>query len=242
LEFISKSDGPSAIVRRICEIILNPGDKDEEKERAGIEWRLFTAYILRNFTQSHDVRRILASESLTDSKEGASTPILTSLLAILMRSNEVLKRAVSGVVRNCCFDTGLHQTLISMGNDDLLSALLFPLIGGEQLSDEENDALPIDLQYMDTTKQRESDSNIRINILEALYQLCATSQIREYIRKKGTYYVLREYHKWEQQNASKGDQDASKADVLCANVIGMLIRTEDEIDCDNLKTLETTSD
>lgn len=66
-----------------------------------------------------------------------------------------------------------------MGNDDFLSAVLYPLIGGEQFTDDENEALPIDLQYMDSGKQRDSSPVVRLKILEALYQVRSAHTLQE---------------------------------------------------------------
>lgn len=46
-----------------------------------------------------------------------------------------------------------------------------PLIGGEELQDDEYDLLPTDLQYLSAEKQREPVVSIRRSLLEALYQV-----------------------------------------------------------------------
>lgn len=74
-------------------------------------------------------------------------------------------------------------------------------------------------------------------LLETLGQLCATRRGREYLRSNGTYEILRELHKWENTNA--GDKICLLA---CENVVDILIRTEDEIGEDNLKTLDIPDD
>lgn len=63
-------------------------------------------------------------------------------------------------------------------------------------------------------------------------QLCATRTARDYLRKKGTYEILRELHKFE--CSELGDKLALLA---CENVVDILIRTEEEIGEDNLKEL-----
>lgn len=52
------------------------------------------------------------------------------------------------------------------------------------------------------------------------FQLCSTKIGREYLREKGAYYVLREYHRWETNE---------EADRLVSGVIGVLIRFESEM-------------
>lgn len=54
---------------------------------------------------------------------------------------------------------------------DLLSRLLLPLAGPEQFDDEDNEKLPMDLQYLPDDKQRESDPNLRLALIQALTQV-----------------------------------------------------------------------
>jgi hypothetical protein len=48
---------------------------------------------------------------------------------------------------------------------------LLPLAGPEEFSEEENDKLPIELQYLGDEKTREEDADIRKILLEALTQV-----------------------------------------------------------------------
>jgi hypothetical protein len=54
---------------------------------------------------------------------------------------------------------------------DLLPKLLLPLAGPEEFDEEDNDKLPIDLQYLGEEKSRERDPDIRKIIVEALTQV-----------------------------------------------------------------------
>ena len=51
---------------------------------------------------------------------------------------------------------------------DILPSLLLPLAGPEELSEDEAERLPIDLQYLPNDKTREEDPDIRKMLLEAL--------------------------------------------------------------------------
>lgn len=74
-------------------------------------------------------------------------------------------------------------------------------------------------------------------LLDSLNQLCATRQAREFLRSNGTYEILRELHKWESLD------DGDKMCLLsCENVVDILIRTEEEIGEDDLKTVDVPSD
>ena len=48
---------------------------------------------------------------------------------------------------------------------------MLPLAGPEEFSEEENDKLPIELQYLGDEKIREEDADIRKILLEALTQV-----------------------------------------------------------------------
>lgn len=74
-------------------------------------------------------------------------------------------------------------------------------------------------------------------LIDSLNQLCATRHGREYLRSNGAYEILRELHKWE--NTDAGDKFCL---LSCENVVDILIRTEDEIGEDNLKTLDVPND
>ena len=54
---------------------------------------------------------------------------------------------------------------------DLLPRLLLPLTGPEPYDEEDTEKLPVDLQYMDDTKTREPDVDIRKMLLEAITQV-----------------------------------------------------------------------
>jgi len=98
---------------------------------------------------------------------------------------------------------------------DIVPRLLLPLAGPEELSEEDNEKLPIDLQWLDADKKREEDPDIRRLLLEALTQLCAKREAREKFRDQNVYVILRELHKWETDRPSL---------LACENLVDLLIR------------------
>lgn len=54
---------------------------------------------------------------------------------------------------------------------DIVPALLLPLAGLEQFTEEEMDSLPVDLQYLPEDKLRESDPDVRKMLLEAIMKV-----------------------------------------------------------------------
>ena len=55
---------------------------------------------------------------------------------------------------------------------DILPYLLLPLAGPEELSEEEMEGLPEDLQYLGDDKVREDDPDIRKMLIESVMQVC----------------------------------------------------------------------
>ena len=70
----------------------------------------------------------------------------------------------------CSLFAGYHSWLLSPAVD-ILPALLLPLAGPEQFSDEEMEALPLDLQYLTDDKERESDPDIRKMLVESIMKV-----------------------------------------------------------------------
>ncbi|XP_034180973.1 protein HGH1 homolog [Osmia lignaria lignaria] len=180
--------------------------------------------VFSNLSQSSHVRRYL-----TDRDHN----VIQRLLPFTEYEDSIVRRGgIVGTLKNCCFDIENHEWLLSP-EVDILTYLLLPLAGPEEFDDEDNDKLPVSLQYLPETKKREQDLDIRIMLLEALTQLCSTKKGREILRKNNTYVILREYHKWEKNK---------NALLACENVVDILIRTEEEIGLDNLKDVEVPSE
>ncbi|XP_058062343.1 protein HGH1 homolog [Anopheles bellator] len=166
-----------------------------------------------------------------------TTGLLRRILPFVHHTESIVRRGGAvGLLKNICFDSTVHEWLLSE-QMDILPFILLPLVGPEEFDDETNDMLPTELQYLGPEKKREEDPDIRKMLVESLAQLCATRNGRVYLRKRGTYEILRELHKYE--CSEQGDKS-----VLAAveNVVDILIRTEEEIGEDNLKELDIPDD
>lgn len=86
--------------------------------------------------------------------------VIQRLLPFTEYSDIVFRGGIIGILKNCTFDTENHEWLLSP-EVDLLSYLLLPLAGPEEFDDEDNDKLPINLQYLPETKTRETDPDLR---------------------------------------------------------------------------------
>lgn len=155
--------------------------------------------------------------------------VVQRLLPFTQFEGSVVRRGgVIGTLRNCCFDHKHHDWLLSE-HVDILPFLLLPLSGPEELSEEENEGLPLDLQYLPEDKQREEDPDLRKMLLETLLLLCATARGRCFLKDKQVYPLMREYHTWETNDTVK-----SSAEKL----IQVLIGEEPERGMENLMELK----
>ncbi|CAH2014470.1 unnamed protein product [Acanthoscelides obtectus] len=178
---------------------------------------------LANLSQSHSVRKLILDKDRC---------VIQRLLPFTEHENSVRRRGVAGTLKNCCFEEDFHEWLL--GEDvDILPRLLLPLAGNEEFDEEDNEKLPLDLQYLPEDKKREGDPEIRCILLEAITQLVAKRPNREFIRDKNTYVIMRELHKWEKDDEAK---------AACENLVDILIRTEEEIGHENLKEVDIPDD
>lgn len=182
----------------------------------------YLASFFANLSQSVQVRKYICRKN--DSLMHKLLPFITFKDSVIRRSGTV------AAVRNCCFDTENHSWLLS-SEVDILPYLLLPLAGNEEYSEEDNEKLPLDLQYLPEDKKRESIADIRYIIydnfgvyalfprrcmlLEAVTQLCAKRENREFIREKNTYLILRDLHK---------EETDPKVLAACENLVDLLIR------------------
>ncbi|NXI42382.1 HGH1 protein, partial [Galbula dea] len=140
------------------------------------------------------------------------------------KDSVVHRRGIVGALRNCCFEYEDHEWLL--GEEvDILPFLLLPLAGPEELPEDEMERLPVDLQYLPQDKLREEEPDIRRMLLEAMLLLTATRAGRQMVRDKGTYVVLRELHRWEQEPEVLG---------ACEKLIQVLIGDEPGPGMENL--------
>jgi len=181
---------------------------------------------LSNLSQLTEVREELVSQD--------SGLLLRLLPFTEYQGSAITRGGVVGCLRNCTFSLASHPWLIGP-QVDLVPRLVLPLAGPtpEELTEEEVDSLPLDLQYLEEDKRIEGDQDIRTMLLEALTQLCATRQGREELRRRNIYLVLRQFHSQEQDGGVR---------LAAENLVDILIKTEEEIKVDNYKEVEVPKD
>ncbi|XP_062508394.1 protein HGH1 homolog isoform X2 [Corticium candelabrum] len=132
-----------------------------ESQNRGSRELDYIATVFGNVSQVADGRDLMMDRSKA---------ILKRLLPLLECSaSAICRRSIACLVKNCCFDVQ-HQEWILSDDIDILSRLLLPLAGPEELEEEEMEKLPIDLQYLGDDKTREPEADIRVMLLEAIMQ------------------------------------------------------------------------
>lgn len=180
--------------------------------------------LLSNLTQLPDARNYMLDKDRC---------VVQRLLPYTQYQASAVRRGgVIGTLRNCCFDHAHHDWLLSDAVD-ILPFLLLPLAGPEELSEEENDGLPVDLQYLPEDKEREEDPDIRKMLLETLFLLTATKSGRRTLKDKNTYPILREFHRWEKD---------VHVGAACEKLVQVLIGDEPEQGMENLMEVEIPDD
>nr|XP_057911020.1 protein HGH1 homolog isoform X1 [Doryrhamphus excisus]XP_057911021.1 protein HGH1 homolog isoform X1 [Doryrhamphus excisus] len=180
----------------------------------------YLAPLLSNLTQLPEARLFLMDKDRC---------VIQRLLPFTQFQASVVRRGgVIGVLRNCCFDYANHEWLLSDAVD-ILPFLLLPLAGPEELSEEENEGLPVDLQYLPEDKKREDDPDIRKMLLETLLLLTATKAGRKTLKDKNVYPIMREFHCWETD---------TKVTAACEKLVQVLIGDEPEQGMENLMEVE----
>ncbi|XP_030585506.1 protein HGH1 homolog [Archocentrus centrarchus] len=180
--------------------------------------------LLSNLTQLPEARNYLMDKDRC---------VVQRLLPFTQYEASVVRRGgVIGTLRNCCFDYAHHEWLLSDAVD-ILPFLLLPLAGPEELTEEENEGLPVDLQYLPEDKKREGDPDIRKMLLETLLLLTATKAGRQTLKEKNVYPIMREFHRWEK------DVHVTAA---CEKLVQVLIGDEPEEGMENLMEVEIPKD
>ncbi|XP_056336447.1 protein HGH1 homolog [Danio aesculapii] len=184
----------------------------------------YLAPLLSNLTQLPEARHFILDKDRC---------VIQRLLPYTQYEESITRRGgVVGTLRNCCFDYVHHEWLLSDAVD-ILPFLLLPLAGPEELSEEENEGLPVDLQYLPEDKRREEDPDIRKMLLETLMLLTATKVGRQILKSKNVYPIMREFHKWEK------DPHVISA---CEKLVQVLIGDEPEVGMENLMEVEIPKD
>ena len=152
--------------------------------------QLITAFLL-NLTQLKETRVILISPDYVQ--------VIAMLFVAYANEAQELQTRLNlfGCIKNLSFETSAHHYLLN--NTDLVVKLIWPITGptSTEMDEEDNEQLPLDLQFLGEDKLRTENDQLKKVILESLLQLCALSESREKLRQLKVYFILRGYHRVE---------------------------------------------
>jgi len=141
------------------------------------------AYVFLNVTQFK-----LACEQLFGTAEEVA--ILSSFITN-PNSITAFKCIIAKILLNISFHPEMHSILL---NDQFIADIVDPFADeGDDLSTEEMDKLPLQLQYVD--HKRSQSATLLDTLIEVMSSLCISKQGREKLRELGIYAILREFDK-----------------------------------------------
>lgn len=149
------------------------------------------AAILMNATQLESGRKfVLRIPQSTGSSTKQPPSVLERLLPQLQGTNPIRRRGISGMLRNCCLEKEAAWWMLNVAK--ILTPLLYPLMGPEELDLDEKQGMDPDLWLQGPDKDREVDSATRQHLVDAVLLLCATGRkSRQTLRLARTYVVLK---------------------------------------------------
>lgn len=167
-----------------------------------------------------DISRLIQGRTYFVTEQAYDNVIpLSKILVFTEKYNSKIRReGVASTLKNSLFDTKAHMDLLDENSINLLPYLLLPIAGPEELDEDEMFKLPEELQLLPNDKKREPVSGIICTHLESILLLCSTREVREYLRQKSVYPIIRELHK------AVDDEDVQ---ALCDRIVQMLMRDEE---------------
>lgn len=169
---------------------------------------------------------------VTEQEYDGVVPISKMLVFTEKYDSKIRREGVALTIKNSLFDTDKHDLLVNDEKINLLPYLLLPVAGPEDIDEDDMFNLPEELQLLSADKQRDPDATIICTHLESLLLLCTTRSMREHLREKSVYPLIRELHK-----ASASSENVVD---LCDRLVQMLMR--DEAKKDEPEVMEVDSD
>jgi hypothetical protein len=172
----------------------------------------YLAFVFSDLSRFKRGREYFVTKQIYDD----SVPI-TKLVVFTECESKIRRAGVASTIKNALFDVNAHKMLVIDPSINLLPYILLPLAGPEELPEDDMFELPEELQLLPPDKKREPDHQILCTHVESLLLLSTTRPIREYMRTKNVYVLIREVHK------------AVEDDVVqdpCERLVQMLMRDE----------------
>ncbi|ETW03621.1 hypothetical protein H310_05024 [Aphanomyces invadans] len=177
----------------------------------------YVANVLANITQLEEGRAFLLQLRPKQNQPGHVQSLVHVLLPQVHSPNVVRRRGVIQALRNLCFDSDNHFFLYD--TLDIVAHMQRRLAGPEPMEDSDKVGMPASvLAVLNPKKKRETDAQVRKDIIECLLLLCSSRNGRNILRQKKVYPIVRNAHLVE------ADEDVSDQ---IYKLVDFLIRDEE---------------
>eukprot|EP00299_Pterocystis_sp_00344_P017870 c8952_g1_i3.p1 GENE.c8952_g1_i3~~c8952_g1_i3.p1 ORF type:complete len:298 (-),score=56.57 c8952_g1_i3:34-927(-) len=163
---------------------------------------------LMNISQLEEARLFIQS------KKEVIVPLVLENLT--NRDSVLCKHGSFGVLRNLLLITEEHEWMFDR---NILYHLLFPLVGPEDMDEEDKDGMIPEIASVVGKKARESDLTARKLAIESLFILTATLPGRERLIKAKTYPIVR--------NSDMVEEDEATQEIAY-ELVNVLILSEEQ--------------
>lgn len=185
----------------------------------------YLAYFFSDISRFELGRNYFITEQAYDN----IVPISKLLVFTEKYDSKIRREGVASTIKNSLFDIDSQHKLVHDEEINLLPFILLPIAGPEEINEDDMFNLPDELQLLPPDKQREPVESILSTHLESLLLLCTRREMRDHLREKSVYPLVRELHKI---------SDSEDITELCDRVVQLLMRDEasgvvEEIDDDD---------
>ncbi|KAI1945735.1 Protein hgh1 [Ophidiomyces ophidiicola] len=173
----------------------------------------YLAYFFADISKYEEGRAYFVTQQEYDSV----IPI-TKLTVFTEHHSNIRRKGVASTIKNVAFEIPAHSDLLSESRINLLPYILLPIAGPEEFDDDESASMLPDLQLLPPDKQRDSDNEILVTLLETLLLLTTTLEGRKKMRDVQVYPLIRECH------LHVEDEDVREG---CDRLVQVLMRDEE---------------
>lgn len=174
----------------------------------------YLSYFFADISRFSEGRKYFVSEQSYDEV----VPISKILVFSEKYDSKIRREGVASTIKNSLFDTDSHSKLIHDEKINLLPYILLPLAGPEEIDEDDMFNLPEELQLLPSDKKRDPVTSIICTHLESLLLLSTTREIREYLKDKSVYALIKELHK---------ALEVEEVEELIDRLVQLLMRDED---------------
>lgn len=174
----------------------------------------YLAYFFSDISRFELGRKYFITEQAYDEV----VPISKLLVFTEKYDSKIRREGVASTIKNSLFDTDSHEHLVTDDKINLLPYILLPIAGPEEIDEDDMFNLPDELQLLPPDKQRDPVESILCTHLESLLLLSTRKEMRELLREKSVYPLVRELHKV---------TDSEDVSELCDRVVQLLMRDEE---------------